>query len=64
LIDDQGSRIQGAQGSSERLNNHNNLNVAQLEVISRLCVVHPVNEYELLGNIPAHEENGDEVFSE
>ena len=25
--------------------------------------VHPVNEYELLGDIPAHEENGDEVFS-
>ncbi len=25
--------------------------------------VHPANEYELLGDIPAHEENGDEVFS-
>jgi len=26
--------------------------------------VHPVNEYELLRAMPAHEENGDEVFSE
>ena len=26
-------------------------------------VVHPVNEYELLRDIPPHEENGDEVFS-
>jgi len=25
--------------------------------------VHPVNEHELLRDIPAHEENGDEVFS-
>ena len=25
--------------------------------------VHPINEYELLSDIPAHEENGDEVFS-
>ena len=26
--------------------------------------VHPVSEYGLLRDIPAHEENGDEVFSE
>ncbi len=26
--------------------------------------VHPVDEYELSRHIPAHEENGDEVFSE
>ena len=25
--------------------------------------VHPVNEYKLLGDVPAHEENGDGVFS-
>jgi hypothetical protein len=27
-------------------------------------LVDPVNEYELLRDIPAHEENGDEAFSE
>jgi len=26
-------------------------------------LVHPVNEHELLSDILAHEENGDEVFS-
>jgi hypothetical protein len=27
-------------------------------------LVHPVNDYELQGDIPTHEKNGDEVFSD
>jgi len=33
------------------------------ESVAETSLVHPVNECELLRDIPAHEENGDEVYS-